>query len=259
MDKIIRRDGLSLVAHIELPDKEKYPMVILMHGFTGDSGYHKDSNFPVLAEKLKENGFASLRFDFNGHGRSEGRLEDMNLLNELCDAISVLSYAREMNRVTEIFLLGHSQGGVIAGMTAGWYHEKIAGLVLLAPALILKKAAIEGSIQGVCFDPENVPDYLEVFTPESHRIGGSYIRTAQTAPIDEVMTRFKGQTCIVHGLNDEIVPYRVSEVLHESMTNSELYLLEDENHNMKKHPDRMMECVIRFLNEAEQTKGGNIC
>ena len=79
-------------------------------------------------------GIASVRFDFNGHGQSDGSFTDMTVMNEVSDGRAILDYVRQMPQVEHIYLLGHSQGGVVASMLAGYYHEYIDKLVLMSPA-----------------------------------------------------------------------------------------------------------------------------
>ena len=110
-------DHGKLAAVIQRPDGQKqYPMVMLLHGFTS----RKDTPLlTTLANKLEAKGIASIRFDFNGHGESEGRFQDMTVLNEIEDAKKVYAYVRLLPDVTNISIAGHSQGGVVTSMTAG--------------------------------------------------------------------------------------------------------------------------------------------
>ena len=78
-------DHGKLAAILQVPEnKTAYPMVILMHGFTSNKEYEL---FSKTADRLEENGIASIRFDFNGHGESEGRFEDMTVLNDSSFAV----------------------------------------------------------------------------------------------------------------------------------------------------------------------------
>ena len=129
----IKRDGLFLHGLIDIPDQDKFDLVILMHGFAADLGYTKNQILYDLTPVLRQNGFGTLRFDFNGHGKSEGSLSEMTILNELADANAVLDFARQLKGVRNIYLLGHSQGGVIASLMAAYYPEVIAKLVLMSP------------------------------------------------------------------------------------------------------------------------------
>ena len=120
MNVALKRDGLTLRGELLLPEKDSYDIAILMHGFTGN---RNGELLTALADALLEKGVASVRFDFNGHGDSDGKLEDMTVLNEIADAKVILDYAKSLEHVRNIFLFGHSQGGVVASMIAGYYPE----------------------------------------------------------------------------------------------------------------------------------------
>lgn len=110
------------------------PMVILMHGIFSSN---KIVPIPALARELSKNGIASISFDFGGHWKSEGEMQHMTVGKEIEDALAIWEYARSLPYVTEIGLLGHSQGGVVASMTAGILSskgEEPAALVLVAPS-----------------------------------------------------------------------------------------------------------------------------
>ena len=140
MNVELKRDGLTLRGELLLPEKDSYDIAILMHGFTGN---RNGELLTALADALLEKGVASVRFDFNGHGDSGGKLEDMTVLNEIADAKVILDYAKSLKHVRNIFLFGHSQGGVVASMIAGYYPEVFKKIILSAPAATLKDDAIK--------------------------------------------------------------------------------------------------------------------
>ena len=96
-------------------------MVILMHGIFSSKDYNP---MPVLAKGLAKAGIASIRFDFNGHGKSEGRKQDMTIEKEIADAMAIYEYVRALPYVTDVGFLGHSKGGVVASMSAGRLVEQ---------------------------------------------------------------------------------------------------------------------------------------
>lgn len=88
---IIRGPQGALAYKITLPEgfdtsKDQCPMVILMHGIFSSKDY---GPMPQLAKGLAEAGIASIRFDFNGHGKSEGRKQDMTIEKEIADARAI--------------------------------------------------------------------------------------------------------------------------------------------------------------------------
>ena len=76
-------------------------------------------------------------------------LLDMTVMNEVSDGRAILDMSRQMPQVEHIYLLGHSQGGVVASMLAGYYHEYIDKLVLMAPAATLKTDGACWHTQGL--------------------------------------------------------------------------------------------------------------
>src|SRR5574344_1309045 len=135
----------AVIQKPELKEGQTCPMAIVMHGFGGN----KDSKLlELICDSLQANGVASLRFDFNGHGASEGDFKDMTVPNEIADATKVYEYVRKLPYVSDITLTGHSQGGVVASMTAGELGNKISKVVLLAPAAVLRDDAIRGSVMA---------------------------------------------------------------------------------------------------------------
>ncbi len=138
MDVEITRDGLKLQGKVERAVGEKTAALIIFHGFGGDLGYEEGNLYELISQKARACGVTAVRFDFSGCGKSQGRFEDMDVLREILDAITILQYVRSLPYITDIYLLGHSQGGVIAGMLAGLYPDIVKKLILLAPAATLK-------------------------------------------------------------------------------------------------------------------------
>ena len=220
-------DHGKLAAVIQTPDgKTKFPLVIICHGFTGN----KESKLLTsLADYLEAAGIASIRFDFNGHGASEGRFEDMTVLNEIEDAKKVYEYVRDMRGVTSVSIAGHSQGGVVTSMVAGELGvENVKSIALMAPAAVLRDDAIRVILQGTTYDSINVPEYVGIY--RGLRVGRNYIKTAQTLPIYETAANYEGSAFMIHGLADIIVPYTYSLRYQEIFKGSKVELLKGFDH-----------------------------
>ena len=247
MDVEIKRDGFTLRGTLTKPNSAKFDLVILMHGFTSNRGVEPDQLLYQLAHRFADKGLATLRFDFNGHGTSDGKFVDMTVLNEIGDGKAILDYARQITGVEKIYLLGHSQGGVVASMLAGYYHDKIDKLVLLAPAATLKDDALKGDTQGYTYDPNNIPDELPI--KKGLTLGGFYLRTAQTLPIYEVAKEYRGPVCLIHGTDDTVVNNIASKRYHDVYTNNQLHLVEGADHGFNSDDARKqaLDLATEFL------------
>ena len=236
-------DHGKLAAVIQTPDgKEKYPAVVICHGFASEKEFAPLQN---LADYLEAEGIASIRFDFNGHGESEGRFQDMTVPNEIEDVKKVYAYVRSLPEVTTISIAGHSQGGAVSSMIAGELGEKIRSVVLMAPAAVLRDDAIRGNLFGVHFDALNPPEYVEVFG--NHKVGRNYILAARDLPIFETARKYQGVACMIHGTGDTTAPYTYSIRYNEIWPNSELHLVPDWDHVFTGHEAEVARIAADFF------------
>lgn len=240
----------SFIIKPGIEEGKKIPLAIVMHGFTGN----KES--PLLEDisrELVKHNIASLRFDFNGHGESEGKFQDMTVPNEIEDAKKVYDYARSLPWVSDIYLVGHSQGGVVASMTAGELGaDKVKGVVLLAPAAVLREDAIRGNTQGALYDPLCPPDSVKLLGNRNLYLGADYIRTAFSLPIYETAAKYQGPAMMIHGNADHIVPYTYSERYNAIWPNSKFVLLEHFDHGFSQNQYRAAELAGDFLDSLNK-------
>lgn len=228
MDLTIQRDGLNLHAVLEgTTSLQNDSIAILMHGFKGDMGYDERKIIPTVAHALNEAGLPTLRFDFDGCGKSDGQFVDMTVLSELLDGMKVIDFVRQKIQPQQLYLVGHSQGGVVASMLAAYYRDAIDKLVLLAPAATLKDDALRGICQGVTYDPQHIPDQVVV---DGFPVGGDYFRTAQLLPIYETAQHFANPVLLIHGTADQVVSPEASRKYNVILPNSQLHLIDGEGH-----------------------------
>ena len=241
----LRRAGLTLRGVLEKQGDGPAPLVIMLHGFGGRMDAFPGGWMQEWNDALITAGFATLRFDFSGHGDSEGEFRDMTLFSEIEDAAAFLRWVMTLPDVTDIHLLGHSQGGVVAGMLAGYYHDKIGKLVMLAPAASLKTDAIEGTCMGVRYDPQHIPEALQIGRSLT---GGFYFRIAQTLPIHEVTAQFAGPALAVIGGADTVVHAENIRRYGETMPHCQVVEYPTLDHGLggREHAQSVLE-VVEFL------------
>ena len=209
----------------ELQEGEKCPVVVICHGFMGNKN---EPLLSAIAGNLVELGIGAIRCDFNGHGQSEGEFVDMTVLNEIDDALAVIDYVRRMPQTDGISILGHSQGGVVAAMTAGQLGSSVLkSAVLMAPAAVLRDDALRGSTMGATYDPWHAPEYVDIF---GHRLGRDYIQTALSLPIYETAAKYDGPVLVLHGMADKVVPYTYGERFGREMSGCTVQLLPGDDH-----------------------------
>ncbi|HYP56919.1 MAG TPA: alpha/beta fold hydrolase [Beijerinckia sp.] len=109
----------------------------------GSGPVNRDGNFPngrnqslkLLAHGLAERGIATLRTEKRGIGESRAgilREDELRIDTFVDDAIGWVTLLQNERQVGRIYLIGHSEGALIATLAA--QRVKVAGVVLLAGA-----------------------------------------------------------------------------------------------------------------------------
>ena len=124
-------EGIEIAGDLGFPDDyqegEERPAVAFVHGF----GITKDIWFPAYAEKFRDAGYITLRFDFRFFGESGGEPRQRLIpTQQVIDTRSAASYLRGLDEVDadKVGLYGTSFGCGIAGVAAA-LDDNIACIV----------------------------------------------------------------------------------------------------------------------------------
>ena len=240
---------ITLPQHFD-PSTDSVPMVILMHGIFASKDWVP---IPSFAKGLAKAGIASIRMDFNGHGKSGGRMQDMTIEKELADARVVWDYVQTLPYVTQVGLLGHSQGGVIASMTAGRLAAEQegsvpAGIVLVAPGSVIKEACQGGKFFNARFDPQDPPEYIRCWG--IMKLGREYLLTTQQLDIFGTAAAYAGPVLLLHGDQDKIVPLWCSERYAETYgERATLRIIPGVNHTITSHRSEVVAYAVDFFRQ----------
>lgn len=255
---IARREGKTIRCVAFRRDEmvcRKLQPVIISHGFTSDK-----SKTEPYALRLAEEGYAAFTFDFIGggfHTESDGTMMDMTVLTEVEDLKAVISAVsqRPALDMDKLVLMGCSQGGFVSGLTAAQIPDKAAGLIMMYPALCIPDDARRGSMQMLKFDPHNVPDVIEEGIV---RLSGEYARCVMDMDAVKEVSAYDGKVLIVHGDEDEIVPYHYAEDAYDAYCrrrggakNVQLVRIRGAHHGFKdKDFEISCDAVLSFLREG---------
>ena len=132
--KFASRDGLKLHGTLTAPAKDVTGAMLCVHGITSDRS--EWGIFDEVASKLAEEGIASLRFDFRGHGDSTLNEDKITLAGVLSDIVSAWGElegrldadGKDLKR----YIMGSSFGGGLSYAAAG-IIGRIDRAFLLAP------------------------------------------------------------------------------------------------------------------------------
>jgi uncharacterized protein len=129
----------TLAGTLSLPDGEGlFPAVLFISGSGQVDRNENHRQMPInlfntLAERFAGEGFASLRFDKRGVGSSGGSFLTTGFFDNIADATSAFHHLQKSAPIDprKIFILGHSEGALIASAMAG-REVPAAGIILLA-------------------------------------------------------------------------------------------------------------------------------
>ena len=240
----IMDDGIRLNAKVDLPENhpDKCPMVIVIHGFTG---HMEERHIVAVSKTLNELGYATLRVDMYGHGNSDGTFENHTLFKWMTNALTVIDYARGLDFVTDLYLCGHSQGGMMVMLAGAMKHDVIKGIIPLSPAWMIPEGARKGNLLGQDFDPDHVPESLVNW--DGRHLKGNYVRVAQTIRVEDAIDRYTGPVLIVHGDQDEAVPVEYGIKAAELYKDCKLVLIPGDTHCYDRHLDQVLDAIREWV------------
>lgn len=236
------------------------PSLLIVHGGTGDRGRWRPL-LPLFAPH-----FTVCAMDRRGHGESEAGLR-YNLRNEFEDVVAVVN-----SRPGQVFVLGHSYGGVCA-LEAAFLTKKIAKLVLYEPPLEdLDHTAVADRMEKMIKDGKR-EQALEMFLREIVMISPPEIAAmkrqaswpARVAGIDiqireiRALSKYRFEAKRIRKLATPTLLLAGSKTaspqlkqaiasLMAALPNRTLVMFEGEGHNaMDNIPQQFAETVTRFL------------
>ncbi len=115
--------------------KDAAPVALILHAHPKAGGSMQDRVVTSLFDIFKERGFATLRFNFRGVGRSQGEFDHGH--GELADAASALDWVQGFNASAPYcWVAGYSFGAWI-GMQLLMRRPEVRGFISIAPPMTM--------------------------------------------------------------------------------------------------------------------------
>lgn len=221
-ERCCTRDGMNIYGQICKPDCEDYPFVVLCHGFDGSMTSGKPS-----ARQLAKAGIGSYNFAFCGGATdspSDGDMLEMSVMTEVADLNVVLDEVKTWPEVDpkRIYLLGRSQGGLVAALTAVQRPEDVKALLMFYPGFPIPEQAREALKQM-----DELPESFAIFDA---KVGRPYALDVVDLNVWEEIGKYKGPVLMIHGTDDEVVPLESSKKALDIYEDAELVILEKREH-----------------------------
>lgn len=228
-------DGIRLHAKLDRPDGlEKTPLCIVVHGLTG---HMEEPHLCAVSETMNDLGIATLRVELYGHGQSDGAFEDHDLAKWLHNLDTVTDYAKSLDFVTDLYLCGHSQGGLAVVIQAGRRPEEYKAILPLAPALMIPRLAKQ-------FPEDEIPD---CFYFHEQRIAQGYILANRALDVDAAIRNYHGPVLLVQGMADTTIVPQDTVDAAKVYENATLVTIDGDTHCFDYHLDKVVEAVKEFM------------
>jgi hypothetical protein len=225
------------------------PGVVWLGGFKSDMLSTKAQRIDDWAAAR---GRAFLRFDYGGHGESEGLFEEGTIGQWAQESLALIRAHTEGPQI----LVGSSMGGWISLLVArelalAGEADRLAGMVLIAPAVDFTQALIWAQL------PEAArADIMErgfwlrptAYGPEAYPITRALIEDGRRHLLLGGVVRSHCPVHILQGMQDPDVPWEHAMTLVHHLAGDpvSLTLIKDANHRQSREED-----IVRLLGAVE--------
>lgn len=211
------------------------PTFVWLGGFKSDMAGTKAQTLADWANRSQQ---AFVRFDYSGHGRSGGAFEDGSISRWLGDTLAVL----DQLATGPLVLVGSSMGGWLALLAARARPERVAGLLLIAPA-----ADFTERLMWPGFSPEQQARLMadgrlelpSAYSPEPTVVTREMIEDGRRHLVMDAPFAFDGPVRILAGGMDPDVPLAHVTKLAELLPGPKrwMHTIADGDHRLSRPED----------------------
>jgi len=238
--------GHRIAAVLSSPSQLTHRIAVLCHGFL--SGKNSTTN-TTLTRMLAERGIATFRFDFFGHGESDGAFRSLTNTLAVAQALAAIDLVQDRG-YQRLGLMGSSFGGLVALLAAA-QRSHLACLALKCPVVdFAEELRLEfGEAEMAHWQATNmIPNIMG--GRERIALEYAFYEDSLQQIAYEPARSINAPTLIVQGDRDEHVPLHQSRQLYEALrAEKRLELLPGADHQFTKREDftRMTSLIADWL------------
>lgn len=241
--EVIKSERGHEIAFRRNPGTGDLPGFVWLSGFNSDMSGTKAQALEAWA---MDTGHPFLAFDYFGHGKSSGAFADGTVSTWKADAVEAIDRLTDGKQI----LVGSSMGGWMALLAALARPERVAGLILIAPAPDFTKRLMW----------DNFPDHVRNEILETGRwmrpspyedgpypITRALIEDGRNHLLLDSPIAVSAPVRILQGMRDEDVPWSHAMSLVDALTTEDLAitLIRDGDHRLSRPQD-----ISRLLRTA---------
>lgn len=209
--------------------KDSKKLVLFVHGMTGNS--KTELTFLEIEKILSAHNVSTIKFDFRGHGASEGIPEtDFTITNSLTDLEAIDSYIKSIG-FTELSIVANSLGAGIVVLYLMKSRLQIKSLFLTNPVLDFTNSFVHPHTSWMKANFSNATEqlkekgYIEVGF-NKYRIGHEMYQELCKFNPAQYLSQLKIPTMIVQGSVDVVVSLQDIITLIKNVHNPALQLIQ---------------------------------
>jgi len=250
-----RNNKLAFIAKKQINSKSfehnNRPAFCFLSGYRSDMQGTKARFVADLAETYH---FDYLRFDYSGHGASEGEFMQLTLSDWIKDAFELINYVFEPSR--PIILIGSSMGGWIALKLMTLLKQPIPHFIGLAPApdfsnILMKRQREAAEFQQQLQQKGYVEAPCDYDDGDNFIITDKFLKDADQNSVLDHPIQYNGKVSIIQGMQDHEVPFLHSVKLVETLKTDDvvMHLIKNAGHRLSEpiHLEYLKNAILTAL------------
>lgn len=249
-EKVMTKDNFELDVKISLPDGDYKKIVVMCHGLTSSKEGRREQ-LKNIAEKLCNDGYKVIQFDWRGHGESSGKDLDVNLTGFQTDLTTIIdTYVKD----EEFYMFGFSFGGFAVNQ---WLYltqnTSVKKVVLIGPplnpiysSLLNKNEFCYQEIYDAIQDGSLEKNGYAYWASKDWKVSKTFLEQCQKYDYRKAIAYLSNRTLLLQGKNDKNVDKNFNE-MYANEYNFD-YKEYDASHSLWEVIDEAAEEIVKFFN-----------
>lgn len=242
------RDGTRLCGILVTLDKAERVGAVLAHGITVEK--NEDGFYTRLAKVLAEARVPSLRFDFRGHGESDGEPSEMTIKGEIEDLAAAIDHVQELGW-KRVAIVGTSFGGGVAVLYAYHHPDKVSCLSLLSPVLDYGRTFLnpetEWAQEWFTHEALRRAKTTGVLDLDGFPLGAKLLDEFKELNPGTTLLNLAVPALIIHGSDDSMVPFQVAKAVGSRYAHGRFISIQGADHGFEGYEECVFEEVRKWV------------
>lgn len=248
MTEFLVRDQAPNLTYVKTEGSKRMdnvPTVMFLGGFRSDMQGTKATYFE---QKCKERGQSYIRFDYRGHGESEGEFDEACISDWARDASDILDHCTS----GPVVLVGSSMGGWISLLIALQQSERVKAIIGLAaaPDFTTWMEADMNEEQKTSLETKGFFELPNDYDDEPYIITKKLLEDGRENSLLDLSINIDVPVRLIQGMKDADVEWQTAHRIKNAITGEdvEVLLLEEADHRLSE-PDQLeiIDSVIASL------------